>query len=75
MKQGDAAISADGAHIEPQLSALRPKNVSAHALKHADQAEHRARPEDWSAYLAPRPVASGEFMENVESLPTQERES
>ena len=32
-----------------------------------------ARPADWSAYLASGPVASQEFMEEVEDLPVQER--
>lgn len=32
------------------------------------------RPQDWSAYLKSRPVASAEFMESVEDLPVQERE-
>jgi antitoxin VapB len=33
------------------------------------------RPTDWSSYLADAPVASSSFMENVEDLPVQERES
>jgi antitoxin VapB len=33
-----------------------------------------ARPTDWSAYLASSP-ASKEFMEGVDDLPVQERES
>jgi antitoxin VapB len=32
-------------------------------------------PTDWSSYLADAPVASSSFMENVEDLPVQERES
>jgi antitoxin VapB len=32
------------------------------------------RPLDWSAYLAEGPVASKNFMQNVEKLPVQERE-
>jgi hypothetical protein len=32
------------------------------------------RPKNWSAYLSSGSVASNEFMENVEELPTQERE-
>lgn len=31
------------------------------------------RPKDWSAYLAEHPVASKEFMKNVEELPFEER--
>ena len=31
------------------------------------------RPVDWSSYLATGPVASLEFMEDVEDLPVQER--
>lgn len=31
------------------------------------------RPADWSDYLAKGPVASAEFMDNVEDLPVQER--
>jgi antitoxin VapB len=33
------------------------------------------RPADWSAYLADAPVASEDFMNDVEDLPVQERES
>lgn len=33
------------------------------------------RPLDWSSYLAEAPVASAGFMEGVEHLPVQERES
>jgi antitoxin VapB len=32
-------------------------------------------PTDWSDYLENGPVASSTFMENVEDLPVQERES
>lgn len=32
------------------------------------------RPADWSSYLAAGPVASAEFMKDVEDLPVQERE-
>ena len=32
------------------------------------------RPADWSAYLDEGPVASAEFMREVEELPVQERE-
>lgn len=32
-----------------------------------------ARPDDWSDYLASGPVASENFMENIEELPVQER--
>jgi antitoxin VapB len=31
------------------------------------------RPTDWSAYLAEAPVASHNFMDEVEDLPVQER--
>ncbi len=31
------------------------------------------RPVNWSSYLAEGPVASAEFMEDVEDLPAQER--
>ena len=34
-----------------------------------------SRPVDWSSYLAEAPVASENFMEGVEDLPVQERES
>ena len=34
-----------------------------------------ARPMNWSSYLASGPVASKEFMEGVDDLPVQERES
>ena len=33
------------------------------------------RPSDWSSYLADSPVASPRFMEGVEDLPPQERDS
>ena len=33
-----------------------------------------SRPLDWSAFLASGPVASKEFMEEVEDLPVQDRE-
>jgi antitoxin VapB len=32
------------------------------------------RPMDWSSYLATGPVASAEFMEDIEDLPVQKRE-
>jgi len=32
------------------------------------------RPFDWTSYLAEAPVASSDFMEDVEDLPVQERE-
>jgi antitoxin VapB len=32
------------------------------------------RPFQWSSYLEEAPKASGDFMENVEDLPVQERE-
>ena len=32
------------------------------------------RPFDWSSYLGDGPVASANFMEDVEDLPVQERE-
>jgi antitoxin VapB len=34
-----------------------------------------SRPLDWSSYLAEAPAASEKFMEGVEDLPVQERES
>jgi antitoxin VapB len=42
--------------------------------KQGDEVILSARPKDWSAYLSSGPVASSEFMENVEDLPVQERE-
>jgi len=42
--------------------------------KQGDEVVLSARPRDWSAYFAAGPVASSEFMENVEDLPIQERE-
>lgn len=33
------------------------------------------RPQNWSTYLASGPVASNEFMQGIEDLPVQERES
>jgi antitoxin VapB len=45
--------------------------------RQGDEVILSARPRDWSAYLAPGPVApsvaSDEFMEGVEDLPVQER--
>lgn len=32
------------------------------------------RPFDWTSYLAEGPIASAEFMDDVEYLPVQERE-
>jgi antitoxin VapB len=34
-----------------------------------------SRPLDWSSYLSEAPAASESFMEGVEDLPVQERES
>jgi antitoxin VapB len=34
-----------------------------------------SRPLDWSSYLAEAPIASADFMEGIEDLPVQERES
>jgi antitoxin VapB len=34
-----------------------------------------SRPLDWSSYLSEAPAASENFMEGVEDLPVQERES
>lgn len=33
------------------------------------------RPADWSSYLAEAPIASASFMEDIEDLPVQERDS
>lgn len=33
------------------------------------------RPLDWSSYLSEAPAASADFMEGIEDLPVQERES
>ena len=41
--------------------------------KQGDKVILSARPADWSEYLAHGPVASADFMENVEDLPPQER--
>jgi antitoxin VapB len=32
-----------------------------------------ARPKDWSSYLSSSPTASGDFMNDIEDLPVQER--
>lgn len=32
------------------------------------------RPEDWSEYLTTGPVASAEFMQEIDDLPVQERQ-
>ena len=42
--------------------------------REGDEVILSARPKDWSAYLASGPVASEDFMENVEDLPVQERD-
>ena len=42
--------------------------------KQGDDVILSARPMDWSVYLASGPVASKEFMEEVDDLPVQERE-
>jgi antitoxin VapB len=42
--------------------------------KQGDEVMLSARPTDGSEYLASGPVASPEFMDNVEELPMQERE-
>ena len=42
--------------------------------KEGDDVVLSARPSDWSAYLASGPVASNEYMNDVEDLPMQERE-
>jgi antitoxin VapB len=33
------------------------------------------RPADWSSYLAEAPMASADFMEDIEDLPVQERKA
>jgi antitoxin VapB len=42
--------------------------------KQGDEVILSARPKDWSAYLANGPVATSDFMDNVEDLPMQERD-
>ena len=42
--------------------------------KSGDEIVLSPRPRDWSAYLEDGPVASREFMAEVEDLPVQERE-
>jgi antitoxin VapB len=42
--------------------------------KEGDEVILSPRPNDWSEYLATGPVASEDFMENVEELPLQERD-
>ena len=41
--------------------------------KQGDDVILSARPQDWSAYLVPGPVASEQFMEGVEDLPLEGR--
>jgi antitoxin VapB len=43
--------------------------------KQGDEVILSPRPENWSDYLASGPVASEGFMEGIEDLPVQERES
>ena len=42
--------------------------------REGDEVVLSARPKDWSAYLASGPVASDDFMQDVEDLPMQERD-
>jgi len=42
--------------------------------KEGDEVILSARPKDWSAYLTSGPVASDDFMQDVEDLPMQERD-
>ena len=42
--------------------------------KEGDEVILSPRPADWSEYLAEGPIASASFMDNVETLPVQERE-
>ena len=42
--------------------------------KVGDEVILSARPKDWAEYLASGPIASSEFMENVDELPMQERD-
>jgi antitoxin VapB len=42
--------------------------------REGDEVILSARPKDWSAYLASGPVASDDFMRDVEDLPVQERD-
>lgn len=41
--------------------------------KQGDNVVLSPRPDDWSEYLDHGPVASPDFMDNVEKLPVQER--
>ena len=41
--------------------------------KQGDEVILSTRPENWSAYLTTGPIASPEYMEDVEDLPVQER--
>jgi antitoxin VapB len=43
--------------------------------KQGDEVVLSPRPQDWSDYLASGPVASSAFLEGIEDLPVQERES
>lgn len=43
--------------------------------KEGDDVILSPRPKDWDAYLDDAPAASDTFMDNVEDLPVQERES
>ena len=42
--------------------------------KEGDEVILSPRPKDWSALLGSRPLASEDFMENVEDLPLEERD-
>lgn len=51
------------------------KTDKVYIRKEGDNVILSPRPPDWSAWLANAPVASSEFMGNVEDLPLQEREA
>jgi antitoxin VapB len=41
--------------------------------KEGDEVILSSRPQDWSAYRSPHPVASEDFMDGIEELPFEER--
>jgi antitoxin VapB len=49
------------------------KTEEVYIRKEGNEVVLSPRPADWSSYLAEGPVASADFMEDVENLPVQER--
>ena len=78
---GRHAAHREGLHDQPQpgraaaqgVPVLRPTRSS--SARRARTSSSRRGPRDWRPYLESAPVASDAFMDDVEDLPVQERES